>query len=153
MHWPTRSPLPPEVVAGESSAPAATRRSAGTSWSLVTRERRSTSRSTRPRELPEAVDGLPVLTLLDLGGRRVHTIVDRLEARDYTDLQALAGIIGRRTCIEAALSMDPGVRVNDVADAFTLVTSILDERFPAGADEAAAVKRYFANWADELGAT
>ncbi len=81
------------------------------------------------------------------------TIVDRLEARDYTDLHALAGILGRRTCIEAAFSMDPGVRANDIADAFTRVTSILDERFPAGFEEAAAIKRYFTDWADELGAT
>lgn len=49
--------------------------------------------------------------------------------------------------------MDPGARVRDVADAFARVTSILDERFPAGAEEAAAVKRYFTDWADELGAT
>ncbi|MDH4075397.1 MAG: hypothetical protein OEW29_05620 [Acidimicrobiia bacterium] len=106
-----------------------------------------------PIELPEAVDGLPVLTSLDLGGRKVLTIVDGLEARDYADLHALAGILGRRTCIAAALSMDPGVRVNDVAEAFTRVTSIFDERFPAGAEEAAAIKRYFTDWADELGAT
>jgi len=106
-----------------------------------------------PIELPEVVDGLPVLTSLDLGGRKVLTIVDRLEARDYADLHALAGILGRRTCIEAALSMDSGTRVGDVADAFARVTSILDERFPAGADEAVAIKRYFTDWADELGAT
>ncbi|MEZ5407681.1 MAG: nucleotidyl transferase AbiEii/AbiGii toxin family protein [Acidimicrobiales bacterium] len=106
-----------------------------------------------PIELPEAVDGLPVLTSLDLGGRKVLTIVDRLEARDYADLHALAGILGRRTCIEAALSIDSGIRVGDVADAFARVTWILDERFPAGADEAAAIKRYFTDWADDLGAT
>lgn len=49
--------------------------------------------------------------------------------------------------------MDPGIRVNDVADAFTRVTSILDERFPAGAGEVAAIKRFFIDWADELGPT
>ncbi len=50
-----------------------------------------------PIELPEAIDGLSVLTSLDLGGRKVLTIIDRLEARGYTDLHALAGILGRRT--------------------------------------------------------
>lgn len=43
--------------------------------------------------------------------------------------------------------------MGDVADAFARVTSILDERFPAGADEAVAIKRYFTDQADELGAT
>jgi len=103
-----------------------------------------------PIELPEAVDGLAVLTTLDLGGRKVPTIVDRLEARDYADLRALAGILGRWTCIEAGLSMDPGARVSEVADAFARVTSILDERFPPGPEDAAVIKRYFTDWADEL---
>jgi Nucleotidyl transferase AbiEii toxin, Type IV TA system len=50
-----------------------------------------------PLELPETVDGLPVLTSLDLGGRKVLAIVDRLEARDYTDLHALASLLGRQS--------------------------------------------------------
>lgn len=106
-----------------------------------------------PLELPEAIDGLPVLTSLDLSGRKVLTIVDRLEARDYADLSALAGVLSRSTCIEAALTMDPGVRVSDVADAFARVTSILDERFPADTKDPAVIKCYFTDWADELRAS
>ena len=36
-------------------------------------------------EPPTAIDGVPVLTPLDLATRKVLAIVDRLEARDYTD--------------------------------------------------------------------
>ncbi len=39
-------------------------------------------------EPPTAIDGIPVLTPLDLAARKVLAIVDRLEARDYTDLHA-----------------------------------------------------------------
>jgi hypothetical protein len=103
-----------------------------------------------PLEPPENVDGLPVLTSLDLGGRKVLAIVDRLEARDYTDLHALAALLGRQTCIDVALSMDAGLRTSDIADAFARVTSILDRRFPEGTDDPALIKRYFTHWADEL---
>ncbi len=103
-----------------------------------------------PLEPPEAVGGLPVLTSLDLGGRKVLAIVDRLETRDYTDLYALAGILGRRTCIEVALSMDAGLRATDIADAFARVTSLLDRRFPEGTEDPALIRRYFTDWADEL---
>jgi hypothetical protein len=48
-------------------------------------------------EAPQQVDGIPVLTPLDLAARKVLAIVDRLEARDYTDLQALAALVGQST--------------------------------------------------------
>jgi hypothetical protein len=96
---------------------------------------------------------LPVLTSLDLGGRKVLAIVDRLEARDYTDLHALAALLGRQTCIEVALSLDAGLRTSDIADAFQRVTVLLDHRFPAGSQDPTLMKRYFSEWAGELRAT
>jgi hypothetical protein len=101
-------------------------------------------------ERPEAVAGLPVLTRLDLAARKVLTMIDRLEARDYTDLHALAEILGRHTCIEAALSMDAGMRAHHIAEAFARVAALTDSRFPAGTEAPTVIKTYFANWADEL---
>jgi hypothetical protein len=34
---------------------------------------------------------------LDLAARKVLAIVDRIEARDYTDLHALAALVGQST--------------------------------------------------------
>ena len=96
---------------------------------------------------------MPVLTSLDLGGRKVLATVDRLEARDYTDLHALAYLLGRQTCIEAALSLDAGLRTSDIADAFQRVTALLDHRFPAGTQDPTVTKLYFSEWASELRAT
>jgi hypothetical protein len=106
-----------------------------------------------PLEPSEPVDGLPVLTPLDLAARKVLAVIDRLEGRDYTDLHALAEFLGQRTCIDAALSTDAGLRPNDIADAFTRVTAIVDHRFPAGTDNPALIKRYFLDWADGLRTT
>lgn len=63
----------------------------------------------------QRIDGLPVLTVLDLAARKVLAIVDRLEARDYTDLHALALIIGQQVSIDAALSLDAGLRTAHIA--------------------------------------
>ena len=103
-----------------------------------------------PLAPPEAIDGLPVLTSLDLAGRKVLAIIDRLEARDYTDLHALAGIVGRHTCIEVAMSMDAGLRTSHIADAFERVATISDPRFPPGTEDPSLIKTYFLDWADTL---
>lgn len=46
-------------------------------------------------ESPERLHDIPVLGLLDLAARKVVATVDRVEARDYTDLHALAELVGR----------------------------------------------------------
>lgn len=103
-----------------------------------------------PLERPETVDGLPVLTRLDLAARKVLAMTDRLEPRDYTDLHALAELLGRRTRIDAALSMDTGLRPHHIAEAFARVARLADSRFPADTPAPARVKTYFTDWAHEL---
>jgi hypothetical protein len=70
-----------------------------------------------------------VLTPLDLAARKVLAIVDRLEARDYTDLYALAHLVGQQICIDSALAMDAGLGVSAIAEAFERVRRIPDDRF------------------------
>jgi hypothetical protein len=81
---------------------------------------------------------------------KVLAIVDRLEARDYTDLHALAALVGELTCIEAALSMDAGLRKNDLAEAFARVQRLSDEAFPPASENPASIRRYFTEWANSL---
>jgi len=96
------------------------------------------------------VDGIPVLGALDLAARKVLAIVDRLEARDYTDLQALALLVGRRACVDAALSMDAGLRTSHVAGAFERISRLADERYPAATADPASTRSYFLSWASEV---
>ena len=101
-------------------------------------------------EPPTAIDGIPVLTPLDLAARKVLAIVDRLEARDYTDLHALAHLVGQQTCIDSALTMDAGLSVSATAEAFERIDRIADDRYPERASDAATTRRYFTTWAHEL---
>jgi hypothetical protein len=101
-------------------------------------------------EPPQTVDGIPVLTTLDLAARKVLAVIDRLEARDYTDLFALADLVGPETCIDAALSMDAGLRRSDIAEAFARVNRLADASFPTAAGDPASTKQYFTTWANDL---
>lgn len=101
-------------------------------------------------EPPRAMDGIPVLTPVDLAARKVLAIVDRLEARDYTDLHALAHLVGQQTCIDSALMMDAGLTVSAIAAAFERIDRIADDRYPDRATDAATTRRYFRTWAHEL---
>jgi len=101
-------------------------------------------------EPPRAIDGIPVLTPLDLAARKVLAIVDRLEARDYTDLHALAHLVGQQICIDSALSMDAGLSVSAIAEAFERIDRIADDRYPERATDAATARRYFTTWAHDL---
>jgi hypothetical protein len=97
-----------------------------------------------------AIDGIPVLTLRDLAARKVLAIVDRLEARDYTDLHALAHLVGQQICVESARTMDAGLSVRAIAEAFERIDRIADDRYPERATDAATTRRYFTTWAKEL---
>ena len=101
-------------------------------------------------EPPGEMDGIPVLTPLDLAARKVLAIVDRLEARDYTDLYALAHLVGQQICIDSTLSMDAGLSVSAIAEAFGRVDRIPDDRFPDRATDAATTRRYFTTWSHDL---
>jgi hypothetical protein len=101
-------------------------------------------------EPPRAIDGIPVLTPLDLAARKVLAIIDRLEARDYTDLYALAHLVGQQICIDSALSMDAGLSINAIAEAFERVDRIPDDRFPDRATDAATTRRFFTTWSHDL---
>jgi hypothetical protein len=101
-------------------------------------------------EPPTAIDGIPVLTPLDLAARKVLAVVDRLEARDYTDLHALAQLVGQQTCIDSALTMDAGLSVSAIAEAFERIDRIAENRYPESATDAATTRRYFTTWAHEL---
>jgi hypothetical protein len=96
------------------------------------------------------IDGIPVLAPVDLAARKVLAIVDRLEARDYTDLSALAHLVGQQTCIDSALSMDTGLNVRAIAEAFERVDRIPDDRFSDRTTDAATTRRFFTTWSREL---
>jgi hypothetical protein len=96
------------------------------------------------------VEGIPVLDPLDLAGRKVLAIVDRVEPRDFTDLHALAALLGRDACIEAALGFDGGLTTDAISDAFARHRLRPDHEFPIDSGMVAGVRAAFDEWAASL---
>ena len=65
-------------------------------------------------------------------------------------MHALAHLVGQQTCIDSALTMDAGLSVSAIAEAFERIDRIADDRYPERATDAATTRRYFMTWAHEL---
>lgn len=98
----------------------------------------------------EAVDGLPVLSGPDLAARKVLAILDRAEGRDFTDLRALADRYSQAECIRWAQELDAGVRVPDIAEAFTKLTRLRDAELPCPSDAVPPLRTWFERWSTDL---
>lgn len=98
----------------------------------------------------EVVDGLPVLSAQDLAARKVLAILDRAEGRDFTDLRALTEQYSQAECIRWAQLLDSGVRVVDVASAFTKLTRLGDADLPCPSEDAPHLRRWFDRWSTDL---
>ena len=98
----------------------------------------------------EVVDGLPVLSAQDLAARKVLAILDRAEGRDFTDLRALADQYSQTECSRWAQELDAGVRVIDVAGAFTKLTRLGDADLPCSPDAVPSLRTWFEDWSTRL---
>lgn len=97
------------------------------------------------------IDGLPVLAGQDLAARKVLTIIDRAEGRDFTDLHALARQYSESDCIDWAKELDNGVTNIAIANAFSQLTRLDDNELPT--TQPGSVRDAFALWAKELADT
>jgi UDP-N-acetylenolpyruvoylglucosamine reductase len=68
----------------------------------------------------------------------------------YTDLHALAELLGRPPSIDAALSMDAGLRLGKIAEAFARVARLDDQRFLTVSHDPESIRRYSSTWAGAL---
>ena len=97
-----------------------------------------------------SIDGIPTLAPEDLAARKVLATLDRAEGRDFTDLWELSRSLGRSDCIRWAGSLDRGVTVNEVADAFARLDRIADDELPCSSADRLVVRTWFAEWVSEL---
>jgi hypothetical protein len=98
----------------------------------------------------EAVLDLPVLAGPDLAARKVLTVVDRAEGRDFTDLRALAGLYSQAECIEWAQQLDDGLRPADIARAFRTLDRLDEDDLPCPADEIDELREWYRRWAEHV---
>jgi hypothetical protein len=103
-----------------------------------------------PLQEIELVDRLPVLSSVDLAGRKVLATLDRAEARDFTDLWSLSRLLGRTACVAAAQRLDDGVDATSIHAAFANIGRLTDDEFPAAPDDVDAVRRWFIDWRRDL---
>lgn len=99
----------------------------------------------------DVVDGLPVFSARDLAARKVLAVLDRAEARDFTDLWSLAQVLGRESCITWAEQLDRGLEPPAVARAFRTLERLDDRELPVPQDQVPTVREWFERWGNELG--
>ena len=76
--------------------------------------------------------------------------VDRAEARDFTDVYALAKRYDKTQLLTAAHAVDPGFDRAALATMFDSLTRLRDTDLPIPAKEVTALRTFFATWAPEL---
>ena len=96
------------------------------------------------------VDGLPVLAPLDLAARKILAILDRAEARDFSDLWALSRALGREVCVDTARQLDAGVTEAAIAGGLVNIERLTDEEFPVPITAVTTIRKWYAGWRDEL---
>lgn len=101
----------------------------------------------------EAIDDTdlgPTLSSRDLAARKTLALFGRAEARDFTDVYALAQRYGRDRLLSWAAEDDPGFDRQIFAGMLSTIDRLSDEDLPVNAPQASVVRSYVHDWAAEL---
>ena len=80
----------------------------------------------------------------------ILAILDRAEARDFSDLWALSAELGRNVCVDAACELDAGVTNGAIANGLMNIERLADEEFPVPITEVTTIRTWYAGWRNEL---
>lgn len=103
-----------------------------------------------PERPPTASVAGPTLDPDELAGRKVIALFDRAEARDFTDVHALAARYGTARLLELAAAVDRGFDESVFADMLDSLARFTDDEIPVAADEVPRVRAFAADWAARL---
>ena len=104
-----------------------------------------------PPARPPVVSVLgPTFDPEELAGRKLAALFGRAEARDFADVYVLARRFGRALLLERAAQVDLGFDLNVLADMMRTLGRFTDDEVPIEAADVAQLRRFFADWADEL---
>lgn len=102
----------------------------------------------------------PVVTCLgpsfdpeELAGRKLVALFDRAEARDFSDVRALADRYGKALLMERAAEVDAGFDHGVLAQMFGTLNRFADDQIPVPASDVAGLRAFFAEWAQQLTVT
>ncbi len=86
----------------------------------------------------------------ELAGRKLVALFDRAEARDFSDVRALAARYGKSLLMERAAEVDAGFDSRVLAQMFGSLSRFTDDQIPIPIMEVADLRRFFAEWTEEL---
>jgi hypothetical protein len=104
-----------------------------------------------PPEWPPTVTELgPTLAARDLAARKTLALFGRAEARDFTDVYALARHFGKERLMRWAAAQDGGFDLRVFADMVGTIRRFTDEDLLLAAPDADRLRTFFAAWREEI---
>ena len=103
-----------------------------------------------PGHPPVASIAGPTLDPRELAGRKMIALFDRAAARDFVDVFMLSSTFGKDELLRLAAEVDAGFDPQVLADMFNLLARYTDRDLSLGSVDLPAVRRFFADWADEI---
>jgi hypothetical protein len=92
----------------------------------------------------------PTYSPIELAGRKLATLFDRAEARDFADVYVLAKRYDRAQLLVAARAVDPGFDRAVFATMLGSLDRFADTDLPVPAHDVADLRAFFAAWASGL---
>ena len=103
-----------------------------------------------PTMPPSASFAGPTFGLEELAGRKLIALFDRAEARDFTDVFALAERFPKDLLIRRAAEVDAGFDLTVLATMMGFLSRFRDEEIPVDAERVDEVRSFFGRWQEEL---
>ena len=87
---------------------------------------------------------------LELAGRKLLALFDRAEARDFTDVHALANLYGTNTILDVASHLDAGLTPDLLATSISTAHRFRPTEFPIPAEDVPDMLAFFTAWREQL---
>ncbi len=103
-----------------------------------------------PDQPPTMTELGPTLAAHDLAARKTLALFGRAEARDFTDVYALARHFGKEQLLRWAGAQDSGFDLRVFADMIGTMRRFTDEDLLLAHPDADRVRTFFATWREEI---
>lgn len=92
----------------------------------------------------------PTMGLEENAGRKLLALFGRAEPRDFVDVYALQGLLGRERLVELAAQRDAGFDRGVLAQMIAMLDRIPDDDLPMPGDQREPLRAFFTEWVRDL---
>lgn len=103
------------------------------------------------RHLPVVTIVGPTFSTEELAGRKLLALYDRAEARDFVDVFILCEKFGKDLILVRAAEIDGSIERSSLAEMMGAISRFSDEDLPIEPSRALRLRKFFKEWASELG--